>query len=408
MLYSRFASFLFRNGQKNGYQLMGADASSPSEATYFHLQKIEGISTFIYTTVVDTTRADWQAQLQKDAQTREQAVNLLQQFQSVALVYLLVEPTTQIDTASVPTSVMERYDGQPVYSVFWRIALDTGKITTLPEQPSDLFGLCDIIKEAYHQAAAPEPEVAFDALTTAESMLGKVQPANTVPMRRTLPKSPKQKSKHNLRTRLRYVQIRNHPKHAHAFICYGLLAVNLIVFLMMTLSNVGTTGYFAARYLGIFPPMVIEYGEWWRLITAMFVHFDIFHLLANSFGIIVFGTRVERYFGRGAFLLIYFGTGLVASFVSLANLRFFDSFAVSGGASGAVYGLVAMVFVVSRVTDRNIETLHWRVMLIFVVIGLIMGFSMSGIDNAGHIGGMLGGVIAGFLALLFMMRKQKL
>ncbi|MCL2363257.1 MAG: rhomboid family intramembrane serine protease [Defluviitaleaceae bacterium] len=408
MLYSRFASFLFRSGQQNGYQLMGADASSPSEATYFHMQKIEGISTFIYVTVVDTARADWQAQLQKNEQTRQQAVNLLKQMQSVALVYLLVEPTVQIDAASVPASVMERYEGQSVYSVFWRMALDTGQHTTLPEQPSDLFGLRGIIKEAYQQAAAPEPETTFDAVTTAESMLSKAKPSNTVPMRRTLPPSQRQKSKHGLRTRMRYVQISNYPRYTHAVICYGLLAINLAIFLAMTLSDAGSTGYFALRYLGIFPPVVIEGGEWWRLVTAMFMHFDVFHLLANSFGIIVFGTRIERYFGRTVFVFIYFGTGLMASLVSLANLRFFDSFAVSGGASGAVYGLVGMVFVVSRVTDRYIETLHWRVMLIFVVIGIIMGFSMTGIDNAGHIGGMIGGVIAGFLTLLYMMRKQKL
>jgi len=406
MLYSRFVSVLFQHGQQAGFQLMGADASSPSEATNFHLQKTEGVSTFIYVTVVDTARADWQALLLKDEQTRQQAINLLQHFQSVALVYLLVEPTKQINTAQVPASLTERYEGQPVYSVLWRMALDSGQLITLPGQPSDLFGLGNIIKEAYQQSAIPEPETHIP--TSATSMLGKAQPSGIVPMRSTLPKPPKEKSKHSLQTRMRYVQISNHPKYAYAFICYGLLAINLLVLLAMSLSPAGGTGYFAYRYLGVYPPAVVEGREWWRLFTAMFMHFDVYHLLGNSFGILVFGSRIERYFGRVAFTLIYFGTGLVASLISLANLRFFDRFAVSGGASGAVYGLVAFVFVVSRVTDRNIETLHWRVMLIFVVIGLLAGFNRSGIDNAGHIGGMVGGVIAGFILLLCMMRKQKL
>jgi len=406
MLYSRFASLLYRGGQQAGYQLMGADASSPSEATYFHLQKVEGISTFIYVTVLDTTRADWQAQLQKNEQTRQQAQNLLTQVQNVALVYLLVEPTTQVDTASIPASVLEPYEGQSVYNVFWRMALDTGQLVANCHQPTDIFGLRDIVQNAYQQAT--QPEAPFNAVASAESMLGKVQPTNITPMRRTLPNYPNKKSRHGLFARMRYVQLSNYPKYTQPILCYGLLALNLLVFLGMTLSSAGNTGYFAFHYLGIYAPAVMVRGEWWRLITAMFVHFDIFHLIANAFGIIVFGTRIERYFGRGAFFIIYFASGLMGSLFSLANLHFFGSFAVSGGASGAVYGLVAMVFVFTRVTGRDIETLHWRVMLLFIAIGLIMGFTVTGIDNAGHIGGMVGGAILGLVTLLVMMRKQKL
>jgi rhomboid protease GluP len=138
----------------------------------------------------------------------------------------------------------------------------------------------------------------------------------------------------------------------------------------------------------------------------MFVHFDIMHLLANSFGIIVFGTRIERYFGRICFVILYVGTGLVGSLFSFANLYWTRSGAVSGGASGAVYGLIAAVFIITRVTHSYIETLNHRIMLMFIAIGLVMGFMMPGIDNAGHIGGMVGGVVLGFGVLVHMARKR--
>jgi rhomboid protease GluP len=72
-----------------------------------------------------------------------------------------------------------------------------------------------------------------------------------------------------------------------------------------------------------------------------------------------------------------------------------------------VYGLVAAVFIITRLTGQIIETLHWRVMLIYIAIGIIMGFVMPGIDNAGHIGGMVGGTAIGFLYLLVILHKQK-
>jgi rhomboid protease GluP len=130
------------------------------------------------------------------------------------------------------------------------------------------------------------------------------------------------------------------------------------------------------------------------------------HLLANTMGLIIFGTRVERYFGRTAFLAIYFISGLTGSLFSLGNMYFNQSIAVSAGASGAVYGLVGSVFIFTRLTRHEIETLNWYVMLVFIGIGLAMGFAMSGIDNFAHIGGLIGGALTGFMMLILMAYRQ--
>jgi membrane associated rhomboid family serine protease len=406
MSYSRFASHFYRQGLASGFQLMGADASSPSEASYFHLQKVERATTFLYITVCDTARADWQALLEKDAERRAQAEHLLKQVQSVALVYLLVEPTAGIDLAAVPAGLIQPYEGEPLYSVFWRVSLENGEITVPPGQPAELFGLNTLVKKACEAAAAPEPD--FDALSSAESLLGGKNPAvsrpNVVPLLKTLPKTKTRTP--GLLTRIRFLNINLYPKYHHPIVAYTILAVNLIVLLAMTLRgdpNSAQTGY---RFGGIFFPSVLYGGEWWRLFTAMFVHFGFMHFIANTFGIIVFGTRIERYFGRIAFLALYFISGLTGSVFSLLNLRLSNSFAVSAGASGAVYGLVAAVFVFTRLTRREIETLNWYTMMIFIGIGLVMGFALPGIDNAGHIGGMVGGALAA-LGMLTVMAYRK-
>jgi rhomboid protease GluP len=227
-------------------------------------------------------------------------------------------------------------------------------------------------------------------------------------MMKTLPKTPANKKTRSpdLLTRIRYMNINTYPKYDHAYVAYAILAANLLVLIAMFVSGNPTNAYTGYRFGGIFFPSVLYGGQWWRLFTAMFVHFGIPHLAANSFGIIVFGTRVERYFGRWAFIAIYFGSGLAGSLFSLANLRLFNSLAVSAGASGAVYGIIAAVFVITRLTRTTIETLNHYSMMIFIAIGLIMGFIMPGIDNAGHIGGMVGGALIGFGLLALMVKKQ--
>jgi membrane associated rhomboid family serine protease len=398
-MYARFASHFYRNGLNAGFQLMGADASSPSEATYFHMQKVELATTFLHITVCDTTRADWQTLLAKDAVRREQAVALLQRVQNVALIYLLAEPTAAIDTTAVPAEIIEPYEGQSIYSVFWRINLESGAITVPPGQPKELFGLRALAVKAYQDASAPPAE--FDAVAVAESLLSGSRPSNVVPIKKSLPhRSP------GLLTRIRFLNISMYPRYNQPLLSYGIIAVNLMVLILMYLlgdPNSAATGF---RIGGIRFPAVLYGGEWWRLFTAMFVHFGWMHFVANTFGLIVFGTRVERYFGRVAFLAIYFISGLTGSVFSLVNLRISHSYAVSAGASGAVYGLVAAVFIFTRLTRREIETLNWYVMMIYIGIGLAMGFAIPGIDNAGHIGGMAGGLLTGFGMLALWANKR--
>ncbi|MCL2498884.1 MAG: rhomboid family intramembrane serine protease [Defluviitaleaceae bacterium] len=400
-MYARFASHFHRMGLAEGFRLMGADAPSPSEATYFNLQKTERETTFLYITVCDTSRADWRALLEKDAEKRMQAENLLGKVRSIALVYLMAEPGAAIDTAAVPETLLEPYEGQPVYSIFWRINMSNGKITVPSGQPAELFGLRALAKRAYEEANAPvEP---FDAVSAAESLLtGKPPPThpNIVPIKKPSPR------KHSLLTRIRYLNFPMYPKYNHALCVYVIIAVNAIVLAAMYATGDPLNTYTAYRFGANFYPAVLYDGEWWRLVTAMFVHYGWMHFLANTMGLIIIGTRVERYFGRVAFLTVYFLSGILGSLFCIANAYLRDLMVVSAGASGAVYGLMGSVLVFTRLTRLEIETLSWRYMLIWLVIGVIMGFTMPNIGNAAHLGGFVGGAAMGFGMLTLLARRR--
>lgn len=137
---------------------------------------------------------------------------------------------------------------------------------------------------------------------------------------------------------------------------------------------------------------VVRDGEVWRLLTATVLHGGLLHLALNMYALWVAGTQVCRWFGNGQFLLIYWGSALAGSALSL---HFSAQQAVSVGASGAVFGVLgAVLAAVVQHRERVPKSVVTQLLTsqgLFVAISLGQGFVREGIDNAAHIGGLLAG-----------------
>ena len=136
---------------------------------------------------------------------------------------------------------------------------------------------------------------------------------------------------------------------------------------------------------------LIAQGQVWRLFTAMFLHIGVIHLLFNLYALNSLGPLVEGFFGHRRFLAIYLLGGL---FGSLASYAF--SAATSAGASGAIFGLIGAATVYFLRYQSNFGARGRSIlqnMLVVIAINLIFGLSMPGIDNWGHIGGLIGGAL---------------
>ena len=145
----------------------------------------------------------------------------------------------------------------------------------------------------------------------------------------------------------------------------------------------------------------IAEGEYWRLVLPMFLHVSFFHMLTNLFGLVIFGSMVERIFGTRNFVVIYLMAGIlgnVVSFLAGPNLGV--------GASGAVFGILG-AFGVYLLLNRRLLGQMGRQQLttigVIVAINVVLGLSISGIDNAAHFGGLLAG---GLVALLIAPRER--
>ncbi len=180
---------------------------------------------------------------------------------------------------------------------------------------------------------------------------------------------------------------------ARPVVVWAILAVNVLVFLAMTLSggseNTDVLVRFGAKVNGR-----IAAGEYWRFLTPVFIHIGFMHLAFNSYALYALGTEVERLFGNAPFAVMYLlsgFSGVIASFAFNNHL--------SAGASGAIFGLVgALGYFFARY--RNLLGRAGRRQLVNIAVvaayNLAFGFLYPGVDNHGHLGGLVAGVALGW------------
>jgi membrane associated rhomboid family serine protease len=160
--------------------------------------------------------------------------------------------------------------------------------------------------------------------------------------------------------------------------------------------------------LGVAQPLAIADGEWWRMLSSIFLHANLLHLLFNAWGLFIFGPIVERTFGRSRMLTIFLVSGFIGSVASylVTPIAFPDLLVPSVGASGALFGLVGAVLVHSyrrRGSALGRANLQWAIMII--VLNLAIGLSVPRIDLTAHIGGAIGGAVCAAVAELLDRRK---
>jgi membrane associated rhomboid family serine protease len=133
----------------------------------------------------------------------------------------------------------------------------------------------------------------------------------------------------------------------------------------------------------------VAHGEWWRMVTAAFLHYGPFHLLLNMLALWWFGSMLEQRIGSGRFLAIYLVSGLAGS----AGALMLDPTTPTVGASGAIFGILGAGLVMETV---HRDYVFGGSALGVILLNLVFTFSVSNISIGGHIGGLLGGAVCAF------------
>ncbi len=168
-----------------------------------------------------------------------------------------------------------------------------------------------------------------------------------------------------------------------------LLVINLVIFFFTGIVPL------IPLEIGWKENRLIAQGEYWRLLTATFLHADFMHMFANTIGIIALGRLTEPVYGVPRFLAIYIVSGLAGSVVSYSFSPY-----PSVGASGAIFGLVgalAIFFYTTRHIFGQYSRTQVQGMVAWMVIATLAGLGMERVDNFGHMGGLLGGLLVGWI-----------
>lgn len=181
----------------------------------------------------------------------------------------------------------------------------------------------------------------------------------------------------------------------------ALIVVNVAVFIFLSFGGMTEDAYYMLRNGAMYLPL-LQQGEYYRMFTSIFLHFGFSHLVNNMLMLGVMGWQLELVIGRIKFLIIYFAAGLGGNVLSaLAELRTGD-YAVSAGASGAIFGIIGALLYIAVRNHGQIGNVSGQGILIMVALTLYYGFTSSGVDNFAHIGGLA----AGFVLAVLLYRER--
>lgn len=182
-----------------------------------------------------------------------------------------------------------------------------------------------------------------------------------------------------------------------------MVLINVAVYFVLEAMGDTTDALFMYSHGAMYPAAVLAEGQYYRLVTSAFVHFGLPHLLNNMVLLIALGSYVERAFGKICYLILYLACAAGSSTVSMVHMLRSGDAAVSGGASGVVFGMIGvLLFLIIRNKGR-FEDLPWKRFLIMMLLALYFGFATAGVDNAAHVGGLIIGFVVG--AACFFVKK---
>ncbi len=167
-----------------------------------------------------------------------------------------------------------------------------------------------------------------------------------------------------------------------------LILLNIIMFLAMYILGNGSTNTDTLLNFGANYGPLVKAGEVYRLLTGSFLHVGIIHILFNMYALYIIGSQLENFLGKWKFLIVYLISAITGSMLSIV----FSS-SISAGASGAIFGLLGSLLYFGYHYRVYLGNVLIRQIVPLIILNIALGFLLPGVDNASHIGGLVGGLL---------------
>ena len=189
------------------------------------------------------------------------------------------------------------------------------------------------------------------------------------------------------------------------YMTYFFIIVNVLIFVIEIIVGDSESGDTALKVGSLYMPKLKE-GQWYRFLTACFIHFGYEHLAGNMLALFAIGPYVEGFFGHVRFAILYILSGLSGStFVYLMELKS-GQYNNTAGASGAIFGLFGVLIIFAFNRGMR-ETFPLPRVIIGLILMFLPSFTEEGISVNGHIGGFVGGTVVGYVMYLLMMKRAE-
>lgn len=187
-----------------------------------------------------------------------------------------------------------------------------------------------------------------------------------------------------------------------SYVNWLFIAVNVLYFLYLEIAGSSEDAYFMYQKGAMLTSAVLEDKEYYRLLTSMFMHFGIRHIINNMIVLFALGDNLERALGHLKYFVFYLCCGIGANSISMA-MGGPNSMVVSAGASGAIFGVVGGLLYAVIANRGQLEDLTARQLMIMIALSLYMGYTSTGVDNVAHVSGLILGILFG----MFLYRKPE-
>lgn len=172
----------------------------------------------------------------------------------------------------------------------------------------------------------------------------------------------------------------------------SLVIFNIVIFLICTFT--GNMLYNEGAFY-VFGVMTDK--EYYRLLSSVFLHYNVEHLFNNMVLLFFLGRIIEKQTGHTVYIIIYLLSGMGGNLVSCLWELMTDQYSVSVGASGAVFGLTGALLVLTLVYKGKLEEIRWQGVVFMILLSVYNGFATDNINNAAHLGGLALGIVVTFI-----------
>lgn len=188
------------------------------------------------------------------------------------------------------------------------------------------------------------------------------------------------------------------------YITYSILLITVLLFFIESFTGDSNDSETALRFGAMLTPLALEQAQCYRLLTAIFIHFGLEHLASNMLSLFFLGPYIEAIFGRAGILILYLFSGIAGNLCTMAVELSDGHFAVSAGASGAIYGLLGAIIALA-LQQRYRKIFPLQRVIIGVGLSLFGGFTIQNVNVSSHIGGLLGGFFLAFIMSYLHIRR---